>query len=117
MVFSHYQLVVLQLTIIADCTRPVLPPEDPSSYKQRDILTYDEAMTSKSPQPYITAEINVSAFTEDLTLFIVGRPDQEFNDRSETYRNGPLSPSSHYAVFLRAFWSVSPQVNTSIPTL
>ena len=117
MAYSHYQLVVLQLTSNTDGTRPVLAPEDPSSYKQRDILTYDEAMTSKSPQPYITAEINASAFTEDLTLFIVGRPDQELNDRSETYRNGPLSPSSYYAVFLRAFWSVSPQVNTIIPSL
>ena len=108
--------MVLQLASNADGTRPLLLPEDPSSYEERDILTYDEAMASKSPQPYITAEIKASAFTEDLTVFIVGRPDQKLNDRSETYKNGPLSPSTYYAVFLRAFWSVSPQVKIIIPT-
>ena len=107
--------MVLQLASNADGTRPLLLPEDPSSYEDRDILTYDEAMASKSPQPYITAEINASAFTEDLAVFIVGRPDQKLNDRSETYKNGPLSPNTYYAVFLRAFWSVSPQVKIIIP--
>ena len=109
---SRYQLVVMKLTENPDDSGPVLPLQDPNSYEEKDILTYDEAMKSQSPQPYIAAEMNSSAFSEDLALFVVGHPGDSLTVTNEIYKNGPLFPSSYYAVFLRAFWSESPQVDS-----
>ena len=63
--------MVMKLTQNADDSGPVLPLQDPNSYQEKDILTFDQAMKS---QPYITAEMNASAFSEDLALFVVGHP-------------------------------------------
>ena len=109
---SRYQLVVMKLTENPDDSGPVLPLQDPNSYEEKDILSYDEAMKSQSPHPYIAAEMNASAFSEDLALFVVGHPGDSLTVANEIYKNGPLSPSSYYSVFLRAFWSEPPQVDS-----
>ena len=104
--------MVMKLTQNADDSGPVLPLQDPNSYQEKDILTFDQAMKSQSPQPYITAEMNESAFSEDLALFVVGHPGDSLTVTNEIYKNGHLAPSSYYSVFLRAFWSEPPQVDT-----
>jgi hypothetical protein len=101
---SRYQLVVMKLPRSADDSGPVLPLQDTNLYEEGSVVTYQEAMESQSLRPYVAVEINMSAFNEDTALFVVGHQGNPLAMTNLTYKNGPLSPSSYYAVFLRAFW-------------
>ena len=81
-------------------------PLSPDSYKKNDLVTYNEARKSTTPQPYIAAVVTF----ENETTFILGDGRNTSNptsrrrrSTSSDYYNGPLEPATSYSIFQRIF--------------
>ena len=74
-------------------------------YKIKDLLTYEEAMTSKDSKPYIAAVIiNDTQRNEKQFTLGDGRYTNEpikVSNKSRSFYNGPLEPGTSYRVFQR----------------
>ena len=81
-------------------------PLSPDSYKKNDLVTYDEARKSTTPQPYIAAVVT----SNNETMFMLGDGRNTSNPTSRRrrstsgdYYNGPLEPGTSYSIFQRIF--------------
>ncbi|XP_046856964.1 uncharacterized protein LOC124450352 isoform X2 [Xenia sp. Carnegie-2017] len=85
-------------------------------YKTKDLLTYEEAMTSKDSKPYIAAVIiNDTQRNEKQFTLGDGRYTNEpikVSNKSRSFYNGPLEPGTSYRVFQRVIVDNEDQYST-----
>ena len=81
-------------------------PSSPDSHKNNDLVTYNEARKSTTPQPYIAAVVT----SKNENMFILGDRRNTSNptsrrrrSTSSDYYNGPLEPDTSYSIFQRIF--------------
>ena len=82
------------------------PTSSPDSYENNELVTYDEAIKSTNPKPYIAAVIT----SKNENMFILGDGRKTSNSTSRRrrstssdYYNGPLEPGTSYTIFQRVF--------------
>ena len=97
--FRTFYVVALKL-------RGANKPLSPDSYKINDLVTYDEARKSTTPQPYIAAVVT----SKNENIFILGDGTNTSNptsrrrrSTSSDYYNGPVEPGTNYSIFQRIF--------------
>ena len=78
----------------------------PDSYKNNDLVKYEEARKSDNPKPYIAAV--VTSKNENMFTLGDGRNTSDPTSRrprstSRDYYNGPLEPGASYRIFQRIF--------------
>ena len=95
---SHYQIAVV---FLPDGTLPARSP-DVAFPSLDSFKSYDEVdATGSETVAYIAAEFSVEKFPPN-SQFVIGDNNQP-NDQSDKYTNGPLQGGSSYTFFLRVY--------------
>ena len=75
-------------------------PRSPDSYRNDELVTYEEANVSTKLQPYIA-----SVFSNGSDMFVLGNGENTSLPKIATseFFNGPLEGGSRYSIFQRIF--------------
>ena len=97
----HFYVVALKL-------KEGKESSSPDTYKNNDLVKYDEARKSFNPRPYIAAV--VTSKNENIFTLGDGKNTSDTTSRrrrstSSDYYNGPLEPGTSYSIFQRIFIS------------
>ena len=91
-----------------------LPDNPLSLFPDNDSFVFYSDGNIGTQQPYVTAEMEPSAYSSIASGFVLGDPEStsSLNDNS-LYLNGPLNQSTSYTVFVWAF-SPTPAVSVAV---